>query len=120
MASLIKEGLTKEWQRGWQREARGRHFFSVQPKVRKIWLCYSLTCWDSVKLCRLRLGHYGLSKSLCIIGKHVSGLCECEILETVKLVFLECRKYREERKVFFVRLTGLGVEAFSVAFFFGH
>ena len=80
LREIIKEGLTKEWQRGWQREARGRHVFSIQPKVGKIWLCNSLTCRDSVKLCRLRLGHCGLNNSLCIIGKHVSGLYECVIL----------------------------------------
>ena len=55
---------------------------------------------------------------LFIIGKHVSGLCECGSSETVKHIFLECRKYRTERRILFDRL--LGVEAFSVFSLFGH
>lgn len=60
----------------------------------------------------------GLNYSLCIVGKHVSGLCECGSLEIVRHVFLECRRYRGEsrgeRKVFFNKLAGIGVEVFSV------
>lgn len=120
LREIIKEGLTKEWQRGWEMEVRGRHYFSIQSEVRKICFCTSLSRRDSVKLCRLRLGHCGLNDYLCIVGKHVSGLCECGSNETVKHVFLECKKYRVERKVLFVRLTGLGVEAFSISSLFGH
>lgn len=69
---------------------------------------------------RLRLGHCGLNYSLCIVGKHVSGLCECGSVETVGHVFLECRRYRTERNVLVNKLSGLGVEAFSVLSLFGH
>jgi len=31
----IKEGLIKEWERGWGKEIRGRHYFFIQPEVRK-------------------------------------------------------------------------------------
>ena len=48
----------------------------------------------------------------------MSGLCECGSSETVKHIFLECRKYRTERRILFDRL--LGVEAFSVFSLFGH
>jgi len=86
----IKESLIKEWQRGWEKEIRGRHYFSIQPEVRKRCSCNFLSRRDSVKMCRLRLGHCGLNYSLHIVGKHVSGLCECGSLETVGHVFLEC------------------------------
>ncbi len=31
----VKEGLIKEWQGGWEKEIKGRHYFFFQPKVRK-------------------------------------------------------------------------------------
>ncbi len=71
----------------------------------------------SVKLCRLRLGHCGLNYFLYVVGKHISGLCECGNKETV---FLECRKYNVERKELFDKLPELGVEVFSVYALFGH
>ncbi len=71
----------------------------------------------SVKLCRLRLGHCGLNNFLYVVGKHISGLCECGNKETV---FLECRKYNVERKELFDKLPELGVEVFSVYALFGH
>ena len=35
LREIIKEGLTKEWQRGWEKESRGRHYFSLQSQVKK-------------------------------------------------------------------------------------
>ena len=60
-----------------------------------------------------------LNHFLFIVGKHVSGLCECGSCETVKHVFLECRKYRTERHALFGRMLvlGLGGQVFSL---FGH
>ena len=60
------------------------------------------------------MGHCGLNHSLFTVGKHVSGLCECGSPETVKHVFLECKKYRTERQTLFDRMLGLGAQAFSV------
>ena len=104
LREIIKEGLMKEWQRGWEKESRGRHYFSLQPqvgvdttslynvKLKKRFTCTFQSRRDSGKLCRLRLGRCGLNHSLFIVGKHVSGSCECGSSETVKHVFLECRK----------------------------
>ena len=63
-----------------------------------------------------------LNHFLFIVGKQVSGLCECGSCETVKHVFLECRKYRTEKHALFGRLLvlGLGGQAFSVFSLFGH
>jgi len=82
----IKEGLTKAWQRGWGKEIRG---IEVEPEVIGKDAMSHFVRRDSVKMCRLRLGHCGLNHSLCIVGKHVSGLCEVGSLETVGHVFLK-------------------------------
>ena len=34
-SEIIKEGLMKEWQRGWEKESRGRHYFSLQSHIKK-------------------------------------------------------------------------------------
>ncbi|KAI2646986.1 Gag-Pol polyprotein [Labeo rohita] len=35
----VKEGLIKEWQKGWEKEIKGRHYFSIQPRVKKKCFC---------------------------------------------------------------------------------
>ena len=51
LREIIKEGLTKEWQRGWEKESRGRHYFSLQSEVKKRCTCTFQSRRDSVKLC---------------------------------------------------------------------
>ncbi len=63
---------------------------------------------------------YGLNYFLYIVGKHISGLCECWNKETAGHVLLECRKYNVERKELFDKLAELGVIVFSVSSLFGH
>ncbi len=47
---------------------------------------------------RLRLGHKRLSKTLHVIGKRPSGLCEC--CEAEESVTCHCQKYITEREIF--------------------
>jgi len=82
-------------------------------KVRKRCSCNFLSHRDSVKMCRLRLW-----VKLFFVQCSMFLACECGRLETH--CFLECRKYRTERSIFFVKLAGLGVKAFSVLSLFGH
>ena len=120
LRGLVKEGLVKEWQDGWEKEDKGRHFFQVQPKVNKECLCVTASRRDMVKLCRLRLGHCSLNKNLFLIGKHDTGLCQCGQPETIKHVFLECSIFNPERRALFLRMAELGVEVFSIFSLFGH
>ena len=119
LRGLIKEGVVKEWQEGWEREDKGRHYFMVQPKVIKTCFC-NAPRRDAVKLCRLRLGHCGLNKNLFLIGKHDTGLCECGQPETVKHVFLQCSNYNAERQRLFISMSELGVSVLSLFSLFGH
>ena len=73
----IKESVEIEWQGLWEKETKGRHYFSLHPQIKKASYC-SGTRRDSVKICRLRLRHSRLNQYLHIIGKHPTGLCECE------------------------------------------
>ena len=105
--------MENEWQREWQKEIKERHYLSFQPKVKRI-SYYQGNRKDSVKICRLRLGHCGLNSYLHIIGKHSSGLCECGSPETVKHILLECSKYSVERRELFKTASDLGLNSFSV------
>lgn len=118
LRGIIKEGVVREWQGLWEKETKGRHYFSFHPQIKNVSYCYG-TGRDSVKIYRLRLGHCGLNQHLHIIGKHPTGLCECGCPETVKHVLLECSKYSSERKTFYKRLSDLGVLSFSIKSFFG-
>ena len=120
LRGLIREGLIKEWQVGWDKESKGRHYFSIQSLVNRKCHCSFPSRRDSVKLCRLRLGHCGLNQSLFIIGKHDTGLCRCGRPETVKHVFLECSRYNAERQRLFIQMAELGVQVFSMSSLFGH
>ncbi len=68
---------------------------------------------------RLRLGHSALNKSLKMIGKHETGLCEwCQEEESVEHIIIRCRRYEVQRVIMrilaqvrilltFLRETGL-------------
>ena len=47
-----------------------------------------------IVLTRLRLGHCALNKTLKMIGKHQTGMCEgCQEEESVEHELLHCRTY---------------------------
>ena len=53
---------------------------------------------EEIIFSRILLGHSNLNSTLKIIGKHPNGLCEiCKVEETVTHVFLDCRRYEQER-----------------------
>ena len=120
LRGIIKEGLIKEWQVGWEKESKGRHCFSIQPQVNRKCHCSTPSRRDCVKLCRLRLGHCGLNQFLFILGKHDTGLCFCGRPETVKHVFLECSQYNAERQRLFIQMAEAGAQVFSISSLFGH
>ena len=49
---------------------------------------------------RLRIGHSNLSKTLHIIGKHLTVLCEhCQVVaEIVEHILVNSRKYTSEKR----------------------
>ncbi len=53
---------------------------------------------EEVIINRLRIGHCKLNKTLHVMGKHPTGLCdECQEEETIKHIFISCKKYIQER-----------------------
>ncbi len=49
---------------------------------------------EQVIINRLRIGHCKLNKSLHVMGKHPTGLCDkCQEEETIKHIFISCKKY---------------------------
>lgn len=52
---------------------------------------------EEVLFTQLRKGHTGLNQTQFKTGTHPTGLCEnCEVMESMLHVLLECRKYEEE------------------------
>lgn len=73
--SLIKVKIMKEWQHEWDTAIIGRHLYAVQSEVGTVRSANRTTKEERI-LTRLRIGHAGLNKTLHLIGKHPSGLCE--------------------------------------------
>ncbi len=49
---------------------------------------------EQVIINRLRIGHCKLNKSLPVMGKHPTELCDkCQEEETIKHIFISCKKY---------------------------
>lgn len=117
--ALIKKEINTQWQRMWDSERRGRHYFNIKKRVG------NTSAWgnnrrEQVIMTRLRLGHCGLASSLHVIGKHQNGLCEnCKRKETVVHVLMECSKYTVQRRVLFSRILELGFKSVSIKKFLG-
>lgn len=111
MKCIIWEKIKQMWQDRWDGEEKGRHF----QKTIKVNRVGSGDRREEVKLTRLRLGHCVLYKSLKMVGKHETGLCEeCQEEESVEHVILNCRKYVIERGVMKNNLNKLGVQEFNL------
>ena len=112
--SVVWERINQMWQERWDGESKGRHLYNVQKSV-KVRRVGSGQRREEIVLTRLRLGHSGLNKTLKLMGKHESGLCEgCQEEETVEHVLMECREYETERNNMRDKLRDLGMGEFSL------
>ncbi len=98
--TIIKSKIKSKWQDKWNKGNTGRHLYTIQKEVgrrRKTGRC---TKEENI-ISRLSLGHARLNKTLHLIGKHPSGLCEsCQEEESVEHVLCHCQKYITEREIF--------------------
>lgn len=63
---------------------------------------------EETVLTRLRPGHCMLNKTLKLVGKHPTGLCEgCQEEESVEHVVMNCRRYERHREVLSNKLREL-------------
>lgn len=112
--SLVWKKIMEKWQQQWDNEIKGRHLYMIQNRIgmeskkggnRK----------EQVIINRLRIGHCKLNKTLHIIGKHPTGLCdECQEEETVNHIFISCKKYILERLEFKNQLREIGILEYNV------
>ncbi|CAJ1057143.1 RNA-directed DNA polymerase from mobile element jockey [Xyrichtys novacula] len=108
--SMIWEKLIQMWQKKWEGEKRGRHLYKIQESV-KVRRLGSGQRKEGSALIRLRLGHCALNKTLKMIGKHQTGLCEgCQVEESVEHVLMGCRRYEMERGEMRSKLRELGMQ----------
>ncbi|MGL4646544.1 MAG: hypothetical protein ACRCVL_05455 [Cetobacterium sp.] len=95
--TIIKQHSLKIWQEYWNTADTGRHLYNIQNQVATS-MRKGRSPREEMLISRLRLGHTGLNTTLYRIGRHPTGLCtECKVLETVKHVLLDCKKYEEGR-----------------------
>ena len=113
--SIIKRRITDVWQREWENEKKGRHYFSIQSSVRKEQAYLGSERKHTVVMTRLRLGHCGLAWDLAKMGKHEDGMCAtCVKQQTVKHIFMECSRYKQERKMLYATVLNLGAKSISM------
>ncbi len=108
--SFIWEKTNQIWQERWDREEKGRHLYQIQKSVKITRLGGGHRREETV-MTRLRLGHGALNKSLKMIGKHETGLCEwCQEEESVEHIIIRCRRYEVQRVIMRNNLRELGVQ----------
>jgi translation initiation factor IF-2 len=66
----INRALKERWQNSWEKERKGRAYFTIQENVNKDRCTFRCIRKDDVAITRLRLGHCGLRSGLALIGKH--------------------------------------------------
>ena len=97
--AIIKRNINKEWQHNWDTGTTGRHLYSIQQEVGTPRTVKRSTREENI-ITRLRVGHTKLNKTLHLINKHPSVLCEyCQVQESVEHVILHCQKYSREREI---------------------
>lgn len=113
--SVIKENTIVVWQRQWEKETKGRHYYAIQNKVKTEQSCLGKSRRQAVIMTRLRLGHCGFAWDLAKIGKHEDGLCRtCNQQQTVNHVFMECQQYKRQREQLYSEVSGDGQQAVTL------
>jgi ribonuclease HI len=99
--ALAKISWKKEWTENTKTARQLRRILVTDEDKRGTKLYYNMANRRiSTKLAQLRTGHCPLNGYLHRFGKKNSPTCECGYgKETVEHYLLECRKYREQRKV---------------------
>ena len=72
--SIIKKNIMAVWQGEWDREKKGRHYYSLQNRVTRSQCFLGKERRHTVMMTRLRLGHCGLAWDL---GNREMDYVEC-------------------------------------------
>lgn len=93
----IRNNIMKEWQKQWDEGKKGRHLYNIKQVVGRMKSIGRHTR-EHIIISRLRLGHTGLNKTMHLLKKHPSGMCECGMEEeTAEHVISQCVKYENQR-----------------------
>jgi len=112
--NLVWKKVMEIWQYQWDQESKGTHLYRIQNKV-GIVREMSNRRKEQIMITRLRIGHSKLNVTLCILGKHPTGLCnECHEEETVSHILMSCRKFTQERQELKHNLQEIGIGQYSV------
>ena len=107
--SIVWGRVVAEWQQSWDEEQKGRHYYQFHSKVNGSRTCRNGSRREEVIITRLKLGHSALNKTLQLMGKHPTGLCEnCQEEESAEHAFMHCSLYQAEREIMFEELREVG------------
>ena len=82
--SIIWKKVVAEWQQSWEEEERGRQYFRFHNKVNGGRQRRNGSRREEFIITRLKIGHSALNRTLHLMGKHPTGLCDnCQEEETV-------------------------------------
>ena len=88
------------WQTEWETSERGRDFFGIQSQISKGIQLQGMSRKEEVLVHQIRLGKCRLNYYLHDINCHENGLCDsCQVSETIEHYLLECKRYKNERKL---------------------
>ena len=96
-AAAFKTTCSK-WQHQWDISDRGRHFYSLKPKVNLKSLLDFPDPTSSKLISQLRLGYNRLNSYSFNIGISDTDKCKCGEKETVEHFLLQCPLYSDARE----------------------
>lgn len=112
--SLIWERINQKWQEKWDREKKGRHLYAIQKAVKHKRVSRG-NRREEIVITRLRLGHCLLNKTLKLIRKHETGLCEgCSEEEPVEHLILKCKRFEKQREEMRKDLREIGIQEITL------
>lgn len=107
---VINQAAKETWQNSWDKEHKGRTFYSIQKRIGESNGCSRR---DAVVITRSRLGHCGLRSGRALIGKHPDGQCERGQTETVTRVIVQRKSYSFQRRTLFRDMGAAGETVFN-------
>ncbi|OOZ40505.1 reverse transcriptase domain-containing protein [Solemya elarraichensis gill symbiont] len=107
---IIRTAVTNKFQTTWEKSTKGRHYFKIQNRFKHTHHFFGKTRSAQVNISRLRLGHAYLANTLFLLGKHPTGICECQAhLETVDHFLISCPLHTTARQNLIMSLSTKGI-----------
>ena len=106
----LRKAIADHFQADWNLNTKGRHLYSIKPKVQEWSSSFGSSRKHEVALARLRMGHTYLTHSYLFERDKTRPKCNrCNGLMTISHLLLHCSKYRLDRFPLIQFASNLGV-----------